>query len=56
MGVEDELDKGKVNIAGVEDEFTVAGVKGTLVDEVDVEESKERTRPALVCRYTPAMV
>jgi len=44
-GVEDELDKAKANIAGVEGEFTVAGVKGTLEDEVDVEESREETRP-----------
>jgi len=42
-GVEDELDKAKVNIAGDEGEFTIAGVKGTLEDEVDVEGSKEGT-------------
>ena len=53
MGVEDELDKAMVNIAGVEGEFTVTGVKGTLVDEVDVEESKEGTRPAVACRTHP---
>ena len=41
--VEDKLDKAKVNIAGVEGELTVAGVNGTLEDEVDVEESKEGT-------------
>ena len=35
----------KVNIAGVEGEFTVEGVNGTLKDEVDVEESQEGTIP-----------
>jgi hypothetical protein len=46
VGVEDELGKAKTNIAGVEGEFTVAGVKGTLEDDVGVEASKEGTRPA----------
>jgi len=49
VGVEDELDKAKDNIAEVEGEFTVAGVKGTLEDEVDVEESREET-PPILCR------
>ena len=43
--VEDELDNAKVNMAGVEGEFTVAGVNDTLEDKVDVEESKEGTTP-----------
>ena len=42
-GDEDELDKAKANIAGVEDESMVAGVNGTLKDEINVEESKEGT-------------
>lgn len=33
VGVEDELDKAKVNIVGVEGEFTAAEVNGTLIDE-----------------------
>ena len=45
VGVEDELDKAKVDIPGVEGEFTVAEVNGTLKDEVDVEESQEGTIP-----------
>ena len=45
VGVEDELAKAKVNIAGVEGEFRVAGVNGILEDEVEVEESKEGTAP-----------
>jgi hypothetical protein len=36
VGVEHKLDKARVNIARVEGEFTVEGVKGTLEDEVDV--------------------
>ena len=45
VGLEDELDKDKVNITGIEGEFTVAGVNGSLKDEVDVEEPKEGTAP-----------
>ena len=45
VGVEDELDKAKIDIAGVEGEITVAGVNGSLEDEVDVEESQERITP-----------
>ena len=52
MGVEDELDKAKANTARVEGEFTAAGVKGTLEDDVDVEESTEGTHAG----YTPAIV
>ena len=40
VGVEDELDKAKVDIAGVGGEITVAGVNGTLEDEVEVEKSQ----------------
>ena len=43
--VKDELDKAMINIAGVDGEFTVAGVNSTLDDEVDVEDSKERATP-----------
>ena len=39
MGSKDELNKAKVNIAGVEGEFTEAEVKGTLKDEVVAVES-----------------
>ena len=44
-GVAEELDKAKVEIAGAEDEFTVAGVNGTFEDEGDVEESQKGTTP-----------
>ena len=50
VGVEDEPNNAKVNIAGLEGEFTVAGVNGTLKDEVDVKETKEGTTPH--ARYT----
>ncbi|EDR01393.1 uncharacterized protein LACBIDRAFT_333302 [Laccaria bicolor S238N-H82] len=48
--VEDELDKAKVNSAGIEGEFTAAEVKGTLKDEVVVEESSRVCRPRLGLR------
>ena len=41
----DGLNKAKVDIAGVEGEFMVAGVNGTLKDDINIEESKERTTP-----------
>ena len=47
VGVGDELDKTKVDIATFKDKFTVARVNGILEDEVDVEESKEGTTPML---------
>ena len=52
MGVEDKLDKAKVNIAGIEGEFTVAKVKGMLEDEADVEESNKGTTPMLCTIYS----
>ena len=45
VGVADELDKAKVDIAGVEDESMVAGVNGALKDKINVEEPKEGTTP-----------
>ena len=48
-----KLDKAKVNIAGVESEFTIAKVKGTLKDEADVEEFNKGTTPIL-CTISPA--
>ena len=50
VGVEDELDKAKVDIATVKGQFTVARVNGILENEVDVDESKEGTTPH--ARYT----
>ncbi|EDR10101.1 small secreted protein [Laccaria bicolor S238N-H82] len=44
LWVEDKLDKAKVNIAGVQDEFTVAGVEGTLEDEVDADRKHDPYR------------
>ena len=52
VGVEEELDKAKVNMVRVEGEFRVAGVNGALEDEVDVEKSRDpyhaRCPPATV--------
>ena len=45
VGVGDELDKAKVDIAGAEDESMVVWVNGTLKDEINVEKSKEGTTP-----------
>ena len=45
VGVEGEVDKATVDIAGVDGQFMVAGVNGTLEDEVDLEESQEGTTP-----------
>ena len=52
MGVEDKLGEAKVNIAGIEGEFTVAKVKGMLEDEADVEESNKGTTPMLCTIYS----
>ena len=41
MGVKEELDKATVNIAGVEGKFMVAGVKGTLEDEVELKKEHD---------------
>ena len=53
VGVADELDKAKIDIAGVEGEITVAGVNGALEDEVDVEISQKHSYHT---RCTPATV
>ena len=45
VGVKDELDKAKVDIAGIGGKFMVAGVNGTLKDEINIEESKGGTTP-----------
>ena len=55
VGVKDELDKAKVDIAGVGGKFMVAGVNGTLKDESTSKNPKEEQHPYHV-RYTPATV